>query len=88
MSALAKPLVKFSTAKNPTAVVGAEYIVDIAKLDTTALPNQPGNTAQHFIVVNYVFPNSNTKTAKIEFATVAIRDTAFAAFETLVCATI
>jgi len=88
MSALAKPLVKFSSSLTPTAVVGADHIVDIAKIDLPALPNQPASTARYGIQVSYVYPNSQTKVAKIYWDSQSQRNTDFTAFETLVAATI
>lgn len=88
MSGIAKPLVKFANSKTPTAVVGVDYIVAIEKIDQPALPNQPAGSAQYGIMINYIFPNSNTKTAKIYWTTKAQRDTDFTAFETLVCTTV
>jgi hypothetical protein len=88
MSGIAKPLVKFASSKTPTQVVGVDHIVNISKIDIPALPNQPGNTAQYGIQVDYIYPNSHTKSAQIFWTASAQRNTDFTSFETLVCATI
>lgn len=88
MSGIAKPLVKFSTAIDPTIVVSADYISDISKLDVGQLPNQPANTATFGISIDYILPNGHTKNKVVNFATDILRDAAFTAFETLVAATI
>ena len=86
MSGIAKPLVKFSTSKTPLVPVNADFIASIEKVNVSALPNQPGNTAQWGIQVNYVTPHSVPQT--VMFDTMAARDAAFTDFETLVCTTI
>lgn len=86
MSGIAKPLVKFSTSKTPNVPVNADFIAAIEKINLTALPNQPGNTAQWGIQVSYVLPHSVPQ--QFFFTTMAARDTAFTSFETLVCSTI
>ncbi len=88
MSAIAKPLVKFANSLTPTAVVGVDHIVDIAKIDLPALPNQPASTERYGISVSYIYPNSHTKTANIYWAVEATRNADFTTFETLVCATV
>lgn len=86
MSGIAKPLVKFSTSKTPTIPVNADNIASIEKINISALPNQPGNTAEWGIQVSYLLPHSVPQ--KVMWTTQSARDTAFTAFETLVCATI
>lgn len=77
MSALAKPHLKFTNAINSNTVVPSEHISSFEKLDIGALPNQPDNTAKWSIAFQLVYPNSETKTVIIDFATEAARNTSF-----------
>ena len=82
MSALAKPLTKFSTSTTPNAVVGVEHLASVDKLDTSAIPNQPAGTARFNLLFTYQYPDGQTKKVTIPFLLDATRNTALATFHT------
>ena len=89
MSAIAKPLAKFSAAINNTTTVPVECVQAFEKQDIPNLPDTPSNSAEYNLVITVLLPGSvQAKQIVIKFATSGARDTAFTAFETAYCATI
>lgn len=82
MSALTKPLIKFTNAINNTVTVPVEYVQSAEKVDYAAAPNAPASTAVYSILFTVVFPHSENKIVKIDFTTAGARNTSFTNYQT------
>lgn len=89
MSAIAKPLAKFTNAINNTTTVPVECVQAFEKQDIPNLPNTPSNSAEYNLVITVLLPGSvQAKQIVIKFATSGARDTSFTNFETTFCASV
>lgn len=81
MSALTKPLTKFSTSLTPNAVVAVEHLSAVEKVNIPAGAGRPAKEAKYYINFNYQYPGGSYKEVKIPFLTSVLRDNALNAFQ-------
>jgi hypothetical protein len=86
MSGIAKPMIYFATAIDPTQSVPAEGILTFEKIDIPALPDQPASTAKYGIV--FVMVEPNTLPITIWWAASGTRDTSYTNTKTTLGASI
>jgi hypothetical protein len=82
MSAIAKPLCNFTNSAKPDMFVGVDHINTVDTLDVLTLPNEPTSAARYYIVVNYQYPNGETKKTKVPFLAAVDRDASLGNFKT------
>lgn len=78
MSAIAKPFIHFTNSLTPNVYVPVEHVQAVEDLDVPAINS---SKAEYYIVVTSVYPNGDTKSVKVPFATSVARNTSLTNFK-------